>query len=464
MKRHIFLLSLLVLICSCASSRRLARVFNEKTDNTSKEADRTNMFPLFYVSGTSTSFLWPLIDSDDRGLSIRPIYNQEDDEFAVLFPLSAWNPVDNEGWIGPYYWNKEHSALFPLYYRDEHHTQFLNYYSHPTGSMLFPLYLHFEDSNEKGFYTLLGGYSQHGDRSNSMAGLLWWSGSAPGESYKTLFPIFYHGVDEHDQTLYFFPWLSHKGKLEQSSMLFPLFYQDSNQQGDYSFYTLLGGHSKRGDQSNTMVTPLWWSGSSPKKSYKTLLPIYHQSESDNVSSLYLFPWYHKTGKNTKNCFIFPLFRSSKRFSDDGELTRDQWNFPMILPLAEKENTATGTRTSALLGALFEHESKGDKSEGDVLIFLADWENSPTTHKFRFPALFNLRGLFEVSKDEEKSKVNFLLYSHEKTEKSVRRDIFPFITWDSGENESGFSFLWRVFETHNRDGKKGGHIFFIPYGA
>lgn len=464
MKRCLLLFSTLLLIVSCASSRRLARVFNEKTDNTSKEADRTNMFPLFYISGNSTSFLWPLIDSDEHGFSIRPLFNKEDDEYAMLFPLSAWNPVENEGWVGPYYWNKNHSALFPLYYKDDEHTQFLTYYSHPGGSCLFPLYLYFDDANETGFYTLLGGLSKHGDSTNVMAALLWWSGSKPGSSYKTLFPIFHHGLDKDEECLYIFPWLSYKDKHESASMLFPLFYQSSNDQGDYSFYTLLGGHSRDGSSSDTMAALLWWSGSKPGSSYKTLLPIFHHSEGADEESLYIFPWYSSKSSKSKSRFLFPLFKSSQSYDEEGRLSRDQWNFPMLIPLVEKQNTKNGTNTSALLGALFEHEVNGDSSSGDVLIFLADWENTPKSSKFRFPAIFNLRGLIEVSKDEEKSKVNFLLYSHEKTEKSVRRDIFPFITWDSGENESGFSFLWRVFETHNRNGKKGGHIFFIPYGA
>jgi len=465
MKRCLLLLTAILIFSSCASSRRLLRVFNEKTDNTNKEAERTNMFPLFYLSGTSSSFLWPLVDSDERGLSIRPIYNQEDDEYAFLFPLTAWNPVKNEGWIGPYHWDDEKAALFPLYYKDKDNLQFLTYYSYRNGSFLFPLYLNYKRSNgDGGFYTLLGGYSKDGNKTNSMAAMLWWSGSDPNSSYKTLFPLFYHGEGKNHETLYMFPWLSTKDSHSSTSMLFPLFLNYKEKNGDGGFYTLLGGHSTDGNRSNSMVAMLWWSGSGPRDSYKFLFPVFYHGKSDRSNSLYLFPWYSSVGDNHSSNFLFPLYSGSKRYNDKGELIKDEWKFPMLLPLAQKETTKNGYNTSVLYGAIFDHEVNGDKTTGDILLCLADWEKSPTTSRFRFPAIFNLRGLVDISEDEEKSKVNLLLYSHEKTEKHVRRDIFPFITWDSGENESGFSFLWRVFETHNRNGKKGGHIFFIPYGA
>ena len=465
MKRSLLLLCAILLVSSCASSRRLMRVFNEKTDKTVKEADRTNMFPLFYLSGTSSTFLWPLIDSDERGFSIRPFFNKEDNEYAALFPLSAWNPVENEGWVGPYYWNKDHAALFPIYYQDDKHTQFLTYYSYPYGSTLFPLYMKFDEPNgDSAFFTLLGGQSKQGDRTTSMAAMLWWASSSPTGSYKTLFPVFYHGKDELSETTYVFPWFSIKGENESGSMLFPFYLEYSDSNGDGGFYTLLGGRSIDGDTSKTMITPLWWSGSSPKSSYQTLLPVYHRSQYENGQSSYFFPYYSSSGKYHKSNWVFPLFKSVQRFNDEGELIRDMWNFPMILPLAAKRNTPNGSKTSALLGTLFEHEVSGESYSGNVLLFMADWEKDKQSSRFRFPAIYNFRGLVDVSKNEERSKVNLLLYSHEKTDTSVRRDIFPFITWDSGENESGFSFFWRVFERHNRNGKKGGHIFFIPYGA
>lgn len=465
MKKYLLILITISLFLSCASSQRLARVFNENTDSTVKESDRANMFPLFYTSGSSTSILWPLIDTDQHGFSIRPLFNKEKNEYALLFPLSAWNPVSQEGWIGPYYWNENNSALFPIYYKDEDSLQFLNYYSDKNGSCLFPLYFYYNKSNDdRGFYTLLGGYSQNGLDSDTMLAALWWSGSDSEGSYQTLFPLFHKSEYKDEKTLYLFPWLSSSDSHSSTSILLPVFYNNQNQNGDRSFYTFLGGYSKEGESSDLMLTPLWWSGTGPNESYQTLFPISHSYTGKYKKSIYLFPWSSSKGKYTESKKLFPLFSYSQRINDEGELTRKNWHFPMILPVLEKEKTQNGSKISALLGTLFEHKVTDDSSSGDLLLFMADWDKTAESSRFRFPAIFNLTGLVDISRQEETSKVKLLLYSHEKSPESTKRDIFPFITWDSGKDESGFSFLWRVFETHNRNGQKGGHVFFIPYGA
>jgi len=46
---------------------------------------------------------------------------------------------------------------------------------------------------------------------------------------------------------------------------------------------------------------------------------------------------------------------------------------------------------------------------------------------------------------------------------VRRDFFPFVTWDSGPEKSGFSFLWRVFRWETAGDRTRGHVLFIPWG-
>ena len=56
-----------------------------------------------------------------------------------------------------------------------------------------------------------------------------------------------------------------------------------------------------------------------------------------------------------------------------------------------------------------------------------------------------------------------LYRQKTKGKQTRRDFFPFFTWDTGEERSRFSFLWRLFNWQ-RDGEKvGGHFLFIPWG-
>ncbi|MCH2208141.1 MAG: hypothetical protein MK132_20025 [Lentisphaerales bacterium] len=145
MRRIISLYLIAVFVTSCASSKRLGRFYSEKSLASEKKAEQANMFPLYYESGDATSVLWPLIDKGDHGFAFRPFYNQEDNEYAVLFPLSAWNSVQGDGWIGPNMWSDDYRFLFPFYYGDEDSDHFAGLYSlHKTGnksehSVLFKL-------------------------------------------------------------------------------------------------------------------------------------------------------------------------------------------------------------------------------------------------------------------------------------------------------------------------------------
>ncbi len=64
-----------------------------------------NVWPLFYRSGDYTSVMWPVIDHDPYGMAVRPFYNHEGDEYSILFPLCAWNPVAGDGWFLTSWWN-----------------------------------------------------------------------------------------------------------------------------------------------------------------------------------------------------------------------------------------------------------------------------------------------------------------------------------------------------------------------
>jgi hypothetical protein len=159
-----------------------------------------------------------------------------------------------------------------------------------------------------------------------------------------------------------------------------------------------------------------------------------------------FPFYNHY-KNKKrdglNLLFGLLYSDEKIYNDAGEISsRSMGSFPF-----------------------YSSNMKGDDSDLTVLGFFAAYEKKGEDTRFRFPAIFNLRGLIDVAENEHKSKVNyFYLYSHEKMGETTRRDIFPCIKWDSGEKESRFSFLWNFFEKHEVDGKKGGHVFFIPWGS
>lgn len=64
---------------------------------------------------------------------------------------------------------------------------------------------------------------------------------------------------------------------------------------------------------------------------------------------------------------------------------------------------------------------------------------------------------------ESAQVLQFLYRYNREGEREEKLIFPFISIQKNKNFERVSFLWRLFETHRKDGKKGGYIFFIPYG-
>ena len=132
------LLTILLFSTGCASSERMMRTSGgvlqdysapSKTRLTSGKFDHTphpahtrrdqlqplggihdtlvNIWPFFFRNRDYISCLWPMIDADPYGFAVRPFYNQEGDDYSILFPLIAWNPAKRHGWIFNTYWNKE---------------------------------------------------------------------------------------------------------------------------------------------------------------------------------------------------------------------------------------------------------------------------------------------------------------------------------------------------------------------
>ena len=71
--------------------------------------------------------------------------------------------------------------------------------------------------------------------------------------------------------------------------------------------------------------------------------------------------------------------------------------------------------------------------------------------------------YQTFQDQSEFSLLYYLYRQKRTSTETRRDIFPFVTWDSGEKRSGFSFLWRLLNYERKGDKVGGHFLFIPWG-
>ncbi len=124
------------ILSSCASSERMTRMsgilgsyekprkerISHYSAHTPEEKlsplddSLINLWPFFYRNNLYTSVLWPMIDSDPYGFAVRPFYNQEGNEYSILFPFCAWNPVNGDGWLANTYWNRNGFGAVPIFH------------------------------------------------------------------------------------------------------------------------------------------------------------------------------------------------------------------------------------------------------------------------------------------------------------------------------------------------------------
>ena len=93
-----------------------------------------NIWPFFFRNNAYWSMLWPFIDCDDYGFAIRPFYVQDGDEYSVLFPFSAWNPENKDGWVANFVWNKDGFGFVPFSWQNTKKDHGWFYYT--------PLFIH----------------------------------------------------------------------------------------------------------------------------------------------------------------------------------------------------------------------------------------------------------------------------------------------------------------------------------
>lgn len=116
-----------------------------------------NVWPLFFSAPEYWSVLWPMIDCDPYGFAVRPFVNVEGDDRSILFPLSAWNIADKDGWALNCIWSKDSFGFVPLSWQQETDESFWCYYT--------PLFYHSHGKLPLGW---------RADADNSLGGSMNW--------------------------------------------------------------------------------------------------------------------------------------------------------------------------------------------------------------------------------------------------------------------------------------------------
>ena len=183
-------------LCGCASSERMSRmsggviqeysapqskrIRSEKFQKHTKAREKArrdlvgkvedtpvNIWPFFFGSEYYTAIMWPLVDWDEYGFAVRPFYNMEGDEHSVLFPLTAWNVADRDGWVLLFSWHKTGWFFFPLAGRGNDGETLWRYYTplFIQNNDLRPLSL--KNWRRSSFTELMLGYYSHSRELNT---------------------------------------------------------------------------------------------------------------------------------------------------------------------------------------------------------------------------------------------------------------------------------------------------------
>ena len=447
MKRKLSLLIILFCVSSCATSRRMDRFLKEKSVSAKEDlrGDRVQGFPVFYKNGGMTSILWPLYDKDSKGVSVRPFYNREENEQAVLFPLTAWNSVEGDGWVGPYHWSKKHDALFPIYYRGDSYSHYLNYYKTENNQGLFPFYNYSKQGKFWCWWLYGMETTPESKRHQVLAGLLsHWEKKKDGDYTAYTFPYYTKKEGDKKTTVLAPLYHSSKSPNSQSRTILPLFHQFSRADGTGGFYTLLGGRSQSASKSMTMITPFYYSRKSPKASSKTLIPLFHQfSKSDGRSGVYtLLGGYTQKG-DTSNWLIWPFYHAKKTPKAESKT---------LLPFFHQSSNAKGDeRFYTLLGGY----AKKDGNEG-LTITPCWWsgKNGCQNYQLLFPFYYKsqfcqgertwLFPWYSSQMQGESTQSLFPFYYRNQYAQNDRMWLFPWYSSTQGNETQQvlFPFMWR----------------------
>ena len=114
-------------------------------------------------------------------------YNRSGDEYSILFPLAAWNPVNQDGWIVPAYWNLKDDSygFFPFYLHNRYSDFYLLFFllrdndGERAGCGLLPLAYY---SRKGGYFAIF--WYKNNFRSWGVFPLIWRSPTGSGDILK----------------------------------------------------------------------------------------------------------------------------------------------------------------------------------------------------------------------------------------------------------------------------------------
>ncbi len=425
--------------------------------------------PLYHRSRTEdgsesrTAFLWPLFerhkDGDETSTRALPFFTHhrspegseswyaaglghraktEDSRSWRLSPLAAVSRSDDE----------DADVPSPLYYLAlyGHHVQ-----GEESDRYLFPLYRQKSDahSSEATFVLGLGRFARHGE---SRAWHVW-PLAASSDGYET--QNIAHETTLFGRARWDSGWSFHIGG--------PFLYDHAeDDRGDIrwkhtrllTFFTRDVSDFDRGRVPAAVAPALGDTVGSDRRGF--LLGLFHDQSArhrrwkqgvlDEEEAKELHEWSSDYDK-------YELVVDAR----DSEAARDILARRGVAPGEDGDEALS----AAIRGFAEENTELVTSRDGGIPL-LYGYENSPVKSEWYGPLW-----LVHRKKDRESSSTSFLYYGYRSKTKGGKtsRDVFPFITWDtteSGEKKT-ISFLWRLFRYEREGDRRGGYLFFIPWG-
>lgn len=410
------------------------------------DSGRINLWPIFYKSGSSFSFLWPLITKTDDSFAIRPLFDVWANGKAVdiLFPLGRLNRHTGNNWLFPFFWNarknKGYFHLFPL-----------GGYDSPSGfSWLFPFFW----NRGEGYFHIFP--------------LVWsrWT----GDKYFALFPL-YLGTSRYKSVLWpllqwrkesglwrftsfpFFRWrddgyswvlwpLYHRWDLGKKHMIFPLVYW-----GPSSVMTPLFGW-RRGDDS-------WWM-------YALGPLLVHARDRDGQSWWTPLVGWRRGKKSSWLNVLGPLFYRYRWDSDGDYATKkDQYTEGFFLWPLGWFNSYPRTKSFGFWPLMSWEWTKSEFRDGPHKVA----ETRSKFHLLWFLYRFDRERRWDKPTKKYQARIQarilWKLFHYRRVDRKVSTDIFPFFTYNrDGVKTKQFSFLWRFFKYERVGYRKKLYLLFF----
>jgi len=430
-----------------------------------------------YSIGDSSG-LFPVVGFGDFNF-VGPAWWTKDEEDGApsygLFPLFTISPGLN--WAALAWWDKDKDGeveswgVFPIASKSERFNQ------------VGPVVWGYDENGDKDYFTVfpLYGYGTLDDgRRVNWAGPAWWlDGEDETESGWGLFPLAMNLGTFHQAGPVF--WAETDDGDTDYLVAFPLYGYGRREDGGGVFVSLLGAKGWDAEGQTEFLNILWLlyhrSQSETSASTNILLPFVNWAHDENESSWRLWPLFgHSEGRTPGTAPEADATADSQASAQAEDWSKD-W---ALMGLYERK-TSTNKTGSVRLAPLFSYKAEGTGQQTlfDALSLVSFQRTAEDTSELHVgtPLVFNyyeeseghswnaLLGALDYETDGNGSSFDLLyyLYRSHTTGTETRRDIFPFITWDSGREHAKFSFLHRLFN-YERDGERtGGHILFIPWG-